>query len=283
MARLARLAVLLLFVVGAGLWAGTWWRSQQEEAANPGGVGVPGGVTIGGAFQLVTPDGRTVTDRDFRGKVMVVYFGYTFCPDVCPTELQSVAAVAPVIGADAAEVASAIAFTAVLGVVVVLSLPLMSIWLHLSTLQSGVFAGLVVYAVPQVLAATAPLGAAAVQIGTLVKLVRVLMLGPVILVLSIITGKRDGKIGFSKLVPWFIIGFLLMMALRSLSLIPPVMLPPMAQISTFFTIVSMAALGLATDLRAVAAAGARVTATVTCSLLLLGLISLALIRLIGVG
>ena len=196
---------------------------------------------------------------------------------------SAIAAVAPVIGADAAEVASAIAFTAVLGVVVVLSLPLMSIWLHLSTLQSGVFAGLVVYAVPQVLAATAPLGAAAVQIGTLVKLVRVLMLGPVILVLSIITGKRDGKIGFSKLVPWFIIGFLLMMALRSLSLIPPVMLPPMAQISTFFTIVSMAALGLATDLRAVAAAGARVTATVTCSLLLLGLISRALIRLIGVG
>ena len=105
MARLARLAVLLLFVVGAGLWAGTWWRSQQEEAANPGGVGVPGGVTIGGAFQLVTPDGRTVTDRDFRGKVMVVYFGYTFCPDVCPTELQSVAAALALLGDKAAQVA----------------------------------------------------------------------------------------------------------------------------------------------------------------------------------
>ena len=199
---------------------------------------------------------------------------------------SAIAAVAPVIGADAAEVASAIAFTAVLGVVVVLSLPLMSIWLHLSTLQSGVFAGLVVYAVPQVLAATAPMGAAAVQIGTLVKLVRVLMLGPVILVLSVLAGRKQAagrKITFSRLVPWFITGFLLMMALRSADVVPHAALPPMAQVSTFFTIISMAALGLATDLRAIAKAGPRVTAAVTCSLLLLGAISLGLIRLIGVG
>jgi len=199
---------------------------------------------------------------------------------------SAIAAVAPVIGADAAEVASAIAFTAVLGVVVVLSLPVLTLWMHLSTLQSGVFAGLVVYAVPQVLAATAPMGAAAVQIGTLVKLVRVLMLGPVILVLSILAGRKQAagrKISFSRLVPWFIIGFLAMMALRSADVVPHAMLSPMGQVSTFFTIVSMAALGLATDLRAIAKAGPRVTATVTCSLLLLGAISLGLIRLIGVS
>jgi uncharacterized integral membrane protein (TIGR00698 family) len=197
---------------------------------------------------------------------------------------SAIAAVAPVIGADAGEVAAAIAFTAVLGVVVVLSLPLLSIWLHLSAMQSGVFAGLVVYAVPQVLAATAPLGPAAVQIGTLVKLVRVLMLGPVILAFSIITGRKQagGRIELSKLVPWFIIGFLAMAALRSLNALPAAILPPMAQVSTFFTVVSMAALGLATDLRAVAAAGPRVTAAVTLSLLLLGGIALGLIALIGV-
>lgn len=197
---------------------------------------------------------------------------------------SAIAAVAPVIGADAGEVAAAIAFTAVLGVVVVLSLPLLAIWLHLSTMQSGVFAGLVVYAVPQVLAATAPLGPAAVQIGTLVKLVRVLMLGPVILMLSIVTGRKQagGRISASKLAPWFIVGFLAMATLRSFGVLPAVILPPMAQVSTFFTVVSMAALGLATDLRAVARAGARVTAAVTLSLLLLGGISLGLIALIGI-
>jgi uncharacterized integral membrane protein (TIGR00698 family) len=196
---------------------------------------------------------------------------------------SAIVAVAPVIGADAGEVAAAIAFTAVLGVAVVLSLPLIALRLHLSTMQSGVFAGLVVYAVPQVLAATAPLGPAAVQIGTLVKLVRVLMLGPVILMLSLIAGRRPGgaRISASRLVPWFILGFLAMAALRSLGALPEAILPPMAQVSTFFTVVSMAALGLATDLRAVARAGPRVTAAVTFSLLLLGAISLRLIHLIG--
>ncbi len=105
MARIARLAVLLLFVVGAGFWVGSWWRDQQQDPRNSGSVGVPGGVSIGGAFSLVTPDGRTVTDRDFRGKVMLVYFGYTFCPDVCPTELQSVAASLALLGDQAAQVA----------------------------------------------------------------------------------------------------------------------------------------------------------------------------------
>ena len=47
---------------------------------------------IGGPFALVAPDGRTVTDTGFRGKWMLVYFGYTQCPDACPTALTSIAA-----------------------------------------------------------------------------------------------------------------------------------------------------------------------------------------------
>lgn len=48
-----------------------------------------GQAAIGGAFTLVDQDGRTVTEKDFRGKYMLIYFGYTFCPDVCPTSLQA--------------------------------------------------------------------------------------------------------------------------------------------------------------------------------------------------
>ena len=48
------------------------------------------GATIGGAFSLTGQDGRTVTDRDFAGKYRLVYFGYTFCPDVCPVDLQAI-------------------------------------------------------------------------------------------------------------------------------------------------------------------------------------------------
>lgn len=43
---------------------------------------------IGGPFTLVAGDGKTVTDRDFRGQWLLIYFGYTFCPDVCPTSLS---------------------------------------------------------------------------------------------------------------------------------------------------------------------------------------------------
>lgn len=48
-------------------------------------------IVIGGPFHLTNGDGQPVTEADFKGKVMLVYFGYTFCPDVCPTELGLVA------------------------------------------------------------------------------------------------------------------------------------------------------------------------------------------------
>ena len=63
----------------------------------------------------------------------------------------------------------------------------------MSGLQFGALAGLTVYAVPQVLAATAPLGATALQVGTLVKLVRVLMLGPVCFGLSLIARAKKPR------------------------------------------------------------------------------------------
>ncbi|WP_037493134.1 SCO family protein [Sphingomonas sp. PAMC 26605] len=50
------------------------------------------GVRIGGPFRLTDQDGKTRTDRDFAGRYRIMYFGYTFCPDVCPTDLQTIGA-----------------------------------------------------------------------------------------------------------------------------------------------------------------------------------------------
>jgi len=50
-------------------------------------VELPEGSHVGGPFSLVTHTGKTVTDRAFRGKYLLIYFGYTYCPDVCPTSL----------------------------------------------------------------------------------------------------------------------------------------------------------------------------------------------------
>lgn len=199
---------------------------------------------------------------------------------------SAIAAAAPVINADAKDVAAAIAFTAVLGVVVVLCLPLVGAALAMTERQYGVLAGASVYAVPQVLAAAAPFGALAVQTGTVVKLVRVLMLGPVVLVLSLVfAGSRSsGKgPGFSTLVPWFIVGFVALAALRSADLIPAPLLPTLAETSAMLTVIAMAALGLQTDVRAVFRAGGGVIATVIGSLLCLTLFCLVLIALAGIG
>jgi uncharacterized integral membrane protein (TIGR00698 family) len=213
---------------------------------------------------------------------------------------SAIAAVAPIIDADGDDVASSIAFTAVLGVVVVLGLPFLVPLLKMSLTQYGVLAGLTVYAVPQVLAATLPIGALSNQVGTVVKLVRVLMLGPVVLGLSLIsrrlppeprtgahasesrTAKRSGP-ALHELVPWFILGFLIVAAFRSFGLIPQAMLVPLATTASLLTTVSMAALGLGVDVRVVASAGVRVTAAVTASLVILGLISLGLIRLLQIA
>jgi uncharacterized integral membrane protein (TIGR00698 family) len=207
---------------------------------------------------------------------------------------SAIAAVAPVIRAHSDDVAASIAFTAVLGVIVVLALPLLIPVLHLSNLQYGVLAGLTVYAVPQVLAATVPVSLVSANLGTLVKLVRVLMLGPVILVLSI--GSRRGagsaaspgnakgvRLAWHKVVPWFIIGFLVMVALRSANLVPTEALPSISGTANVLTILSMAALGLGVDVRMVAKAGPRVTLAVVLSIVALAVISLVVIRVLGIA
>ncbi len=92
----AALVAVVLFAAGfAGVYAMLNLNGSQRE-------GTP---LIGGPFSLVDASGKRVTDRDFRGKLMLVVFGYTHCPDVCPTELQNIAEVMDKLGPDADQVA----------------------------------------------------------------------------------------------------------------------------------------------------------------------------------
>jgi uncharacterized integral membrane protein (TIGR00698 family) len=200
---------------------------------------------------------------------------------------SAIAAIAPAIGAEPDDTAASIAFTAVLGVIVVLMLPLLGVWLRLTPASFGVFAGLTVYAVPQVLAATAPVSALSAQVGTLVKLVRVLMLGPVVLAVSLLarTDRRatgvagPAGIRLGQLVPWFILGFAAMLAARSAGWIPAPALAAASKGAGGLTIISMAALGLGVDARSLGAAGPRATAAVVLCIVGLGLVSLLLIHI----
>ena len=199
---------------------------------------------------------------------------------------SAIAAVAPVIGASTEDIASSISFTAVLGVIVVLGLPLLIPLLHLSAVQYGALAGMTVYAVPQVLAATVPAGLVSTQLGTLVKLVRVMMLGPLVAAIAL-TAHRPGNDrapGGSRTntlfrtVPWFIVAFFALATLRSLSLLPDAVVFPLQRTAVILTIMSMAALGLGVDLQVIGRVGGRVTAAVTLSLLFLFGVSLCIIK-----
>lgn len=84
-ARLRRLAMLLpLALALAACGGGGSGRSEPEAPL--------AGARIGGPFTLTDQDGKPRSDRDFAGRYRIVYFGYTFCPDVCPVDVQAIGA-----------------------------------------------------------------------------------------------------------------------------------------------------------------------------------------------
>ena len=86
-------ARLIAFVI-AGFLIGAIAGAAVLLVANPQGgqpVQSSGAALIGGPFSLVGADGKPITDRNFRGRYMLIFFGFTHCPDICPAELQVIA------------------------------------------------------------------------------------------------------------------------------------------------------------------------------------------------
>jgi len=114
----------------------------------------------------------------------------------------------------------------------------------------------------------------------------VLMLGPVCLVLGLMRSKQS-EAGrgprLHQMAPWFILVFLVLMAVRSLGWLPEAILPPLQASVSALTLIAMAALGLMVDPRAVARAGPRVAAVAALSALLIGLLALAVIAFLPLG
>lgn len=78
------------------LFAGLIPAATPVLGASPAHAATP--ATVGGPFSLTAPDGTMVTDKSFRGKWMLVFFGYTFCPVICPTTLSEIAVALDVLG-----------------------------------------------------------------------------------------------------------------------------------------------------------------------------------------
>jgi protein SCO1/2 len=91
MRRTGLLVLLALGALIAGAGVGLWLLQSQDG----------GSATIGGPFRLTAHDGRTVTEADFKGMPVLIFFGFTHCPDICPTTLFEVSQMLERLGPDA--------------------------------------------------------------------------------------------------------------------------------------------------------------------------------------
>lgn len=85
-------AVSVLALVAGALLALQLWGPTPQTQPTSGHVGTTGKALVGGPFNLLDSKGKRVSDQDFRGRYMLVFFGFTYCPDVCPSGLQVITA-----------------------------------------------------------------------------------------------------------------------------------------------------------------------------------------------
>jgi protein SCO1/2 len=92
------IAVILALVAAGGVTAGALFL-----AGGRAGMTASGTALIGGPFSLIAADGSAVSDRTYRGKWQIIYFGYTYCPDACPVALTKLSLALEKLGADASK------------------------------------------------------------------------------------------------------------------------------------------------------------------------------------
>ena len=90
-------------LLAAAVAGGVLWH-ESEKVPGLGRVVSTGQADIGGPFHLTNQTGKSVSDADFRGRYMLIYFGYSFCPDVCPTTLSVMAQALDKMGNKAAQI-----------------------------------------------------------------------------------------------------------------------------------------------------------------------------------
>ena len=96
-------ALIPYLLLVAALAGGLLWH-ESENVPGLGRTVITGQADVGGPFKLVDQTGKTVTDADYRGRYMLIYFGYSFCPDVCPTTLAVMAQALDKLGPEARRV-----------------------------------------------------------------------------------------------------------------------------------------------------------------------------------
>ncbi len=192
---------------------------------------------------------------------------------------SAVIAVDGVTRASDEDVAYAVACVTVFGGCAMFVYPLLPDILHLSPRAYGLWAGASIHEIAQVIAASFQQGPAAGHFATIAKLARVSMLAPLVLVLGM---HKPGAPSRGKLpLPGFVLGFIAMVCINSINLLPANLHTDLTQLTAFLLALSLAAMGLGTDIAKLRAKGLRPLLLAAAAWLFIAGFSLTLIELVG--
>ena len=188
---------------------------------------------------------------------------------------SAVAVMAPIIGASATDISAVIGISAVLGAAQIILLPLLFSSFGITEYHYGIVAGMAVYAVAQVYAASATVSATSATVATVVKITRIILLGPLVVVVQLIKSfassnpkqeseENSGRFSLFNYFPWFVIGFIFFSVLRSVDVISADIGNQIRQLSKYLFVVSMVAIGLGVDIKDVLKVGPKVALTIIC-------------------
>lgn len=242
-------------------------------------------VTVAATFSVTLWLGPRL--RVPRALTLLVATGFSICG------AAAVAGMSPVADADEDEVATAVALVTVYGSIALVALPLLAAALGLSDRTAGLWAGMSVHEVAQVVAAAGTVSAAALAVAVVAKLARVLLLAPLVAGVGVVrrraagpaAGRPGGPAGAparrAPLVPLFVVGFLVAVAVRSAGLVPEAVLPVVKPVTTLALGGAMTALGTQIHVGRLVRTGGRplllgaVSTTVAAGVSLGGLLLLA--------
>ncbi|MCE9668200.1 putative sulfate exporter family transporter [Myxococcus stipitatus] len=197
---------------------------------------------------------------------------------------SAVVAASSVTRAEEEDTTLAVGLCGILGTVGVLFYVFAGPLLGLSTTQLAILSGATLHEVAQVMAAAFTWGTSAGDLGTLVKLTRVVLLAPALVALGLVSG-ASGKVRYSLKeppIPWFVLGFLAVGVLGSVGVVPSAAKAWLSTASVFLMVMAMAAMGLGTHLSMVRRAGMRVVYAGLVGFAALALSAWGLIQLLSI-
>jgi uncharacterized integral membrane protein (TIGR00698 family) len=263
--RLLRLAIILL---------GLQLTAQQVAEVGAAGMGIIG-ATLLATFAATKALGRLFGVD--RGLAELIAAGTSVCG------ASAVVATNAVTRAPDEDVAYAVASVTVFGSLSMVLYPALPGLLHLDPQHYGLWSGASIHEIAQVVAAAFQDGREAGAFGTIAKLSRVMLLAPLVLGLGVIAARRggggDGGQARAPL-PWFVFGFIALIGLNSLHLVPVAAKQMLVPATTVLLTVALAAMGLETDIRKLRARGLRPLALAAASWIFIAVFSLALVELV---